>query len=74
MSSKLSAVFRERVRSRLNELDWSQQDFADELGVGKSYVSHLMTGRRNPGLDTLEAVAEILNVEPAWLISENVSV
>ncbi len=74
MSIKLSNVFRRRVRERLDELGWSQQDLADELGIGKAYVSHLMTGHRNPGLETLESVAKVLAVDASWLISENMPV
>lgn len=74
LSPKLAVVFRRKLRERLEEIEWSQQDLANQLGVGKSYVSQLMTGHRNPGLDTLESVAKAVNVEATWLISEKIAV
>jgi len=63
-----------RVRERLSELEWSQTDLANAMGVKKQYVSHLLTGFRNPGFDSLEKAAEALGVDPKDLISEKIRV
>lgn len=70
MATKLAPIFRNRLQHRLNQLGWCQRDLADKLGTTQSYVSQLVTGHRNPGLDTLEQLADILGVEASWLISE----
>lgn len=48
--------------------------FADKIGVQRSALSHVLTGRNKPGLDFLE---KILNnfprVNAHWLITGNVS-
>lgn len=70
MATKLADVFRDRVRKKLRERGWSQQDLANAMGVKKQYISHLMTGVRNPGFDSLERAAEALGCEACDLISE----
>jgi len=70
MSTRLSENFRCHVREKLSEFGWNQQDLANATGKQKQYVSFLLTGRRQPGLDTLELFAEALDVEPSWLISD----
>jgi len=47
----------------------TQSALAEKMGVSKQYISHLMTGHRNPGLDSLEKAATALGVEASWLIS-----
>ena len=68
-NNKIKNVFRVRLRQKLDEFGWNQTDLAEAMGWQPSYVSHLMTGHRAPGLDTLEKLAEVLEVKPAWLIS-----
>lgn len=60
--------FRDKVRERLSELDWTQQKLADAIGRPKQQVSNLLTGRRNPGVPMLAEFAHALKVEPGYLI------
>ena len=70
MSERLASAFSRNVRARMGELGINQQELAERLDVGKSYVSQMLSGYRRPGLDSLESFAVALNVEPADLIRE----
>lgn len=47
----------------------SQVDVADALGLANTSVSHYETGRVTPPAPTLFALAELLDVEPAALMT-----
>ena len=68
---RLSKIFVRNVRRRMAELCISQQQLSDRIGCDKSHVSSLLSGRRHPGLSSLDAFAAALRTEPAELISEN---
>lgn len=70
MSAKLANAFIRNVRARMAELGINQQELADRLNVGKSYVSQMLSGYRRPGLESLEMFAKALDMEPADLIRE----
>ena len=43
--------------------------FADILGVNRSSISHLLSGRNNPGLDFLQKVlVKFPHINPDWLL------
>jgi transcriptional regulator with XRE-family HTH domain len=52
-----------RVRSGL-----SQEDFADVIGVHRTYLGGLERGERNLTLRSLERIAERLQVDPLALL------
>ncbi len=45
-----------------NERGWSQQRLSDESGVNKATINQIERGRRSPNLETLEKLADALNV------------
>ena len=47
----------------------SQEDFAQRAGISTSYVSMLEREQRTPPLDTVEACARALRVQPLALLS-----
>jgi transcriptional regulator with XRE-family HTH domain len=47
---------------------WSQEQYAFEAGIHRTYVSDIERGARNPTILILEKLAEPLGVEPAELI------
>jgi transcriptional regulator with XRE-family HTH domain len=61
---------RDRIKSLLQQLGLSPSEFADRIGVQRSSVSHVISGRNKPSIDFLE---KILNVFPEtdsiWLIT-----
>jgi transcriptional regulator with XRE-family HTH domain len=54
----------ERLRRKL-----SQEALATKAGLSVSYISMLERGQRTPPLDTLEALARALTVQPTHLLS-----
>jgi len=52
-------------------LGLSQEAMALEAGIDRTYASQIERGIGNPSLRVICAVAEILGVEPAELLSQN---
>lgn len=59
--------FSRRLAAALDERGLTQAVLARRAGVNPSSVSHWVTGRREPDLDTINSVAGFLGVSPAWL-------
>lgn len=61
------ATFSERLKSLRHEKGWSQQRLADELKLSKSSVNMYERGEREPGFETMEAIADLFNVDMNYL-------
>lgn len=70
MSQRLAKIFIRNVRERMDELGINQTELAERLDRDKSHVSSMLSGRRHPGLQSLEAFASALRLEPSDLLSE----
>jgi transcriptional regulator with XRE-family HTH domain len=57
------------VRRLRLEKGWSQEEFADEAGIHRTYVSDIERGARNPTIRVLEKLAKPLQVTAAALIA-----
>lgn len=62
------ARFRDRFDLLKDRDGLTQASFAKKLGVTQGAISHWLTGRREPDLTDLEAIANALGVTPEWLI------
>jgi len=61
---------RERINRVISHEGLSPSKFADILGVQRSSVSHILSGRNNPGLDFLNKVlTQFPNISGDWLIT-----
>ena len=60
-----------RVKTLRMGLGLSQEAMALEAGIDRTYASQIERGVSNPSLRVICAVAEILGVEPADLLSQN---
>ena len=60
--------FSERLRFLRNKSSISQQNLADIIGISKSSINMYERGEREPGLDTLEAIADYFNVDMDYLM------
>ncbi|MEH3138783.1 MAG: helix-turn-helix transcriptional regulator [Mycobacterium kyogaense] len=70
MEGKLQrAVGRNLRRIRL-ERGYSQEAFADYMGVHRTYMGAVERGERNLTLQTLERIADFLEVDPKELLNE----
>ncbi len=72
MCDNLAEVFRENVRRRMEQLDFSQTDLAEQMGVTRSAVNQMLTGHREPGLGSLQSFAKALNTTPSKLLDERI--
>lgn len=55
-----------RVRQLRGEKSLSQQDFADAMGVSRSYLASIETGRKDPSFSFVSSLLETFDVEPNW--------
>ena len=74
MVNQMESNMTDRFRILLEQLQLSPSGFADKIGIQRSSVSHIFSGRNKPSIDFLE---KILNVYPdidvTWLITGRVS-
>jgi transcriptional regulator with XRE-family HTH domain len=47
---------------------WSQEEFADECGIHRTYVSGVERGIRNPTVTVLHKIAKALKVSAGQLL------
>ena len=56
------------VRRLREEKGWSQEAFADEAGIHRTYVSDIERGARNPTIAVVEKLAKPLGVKAGSLL------
>ncbi len=56
------------VRKLRHDKGWSQEDYADRVGIHRTYVSDIERGARNPTATVIEKLAKPLNVAPGRLL------
>lgn len=61
-----------RIQELIRKNQLNAAKFADRIGVQRSNLSHVLTGRNKPGLDFIEKVLlEFPDIDANWLISGN---
>ena len=60
-------LFGRRVRALRERAGFSQEAFANEVGIDRSHYSAIERGRTNPCLETMTAIAQTLGVPIAEL-------
>lgn len=71
---KFTMVNTEEFTKRLNKImefyDLSAASFADKIEVGRSSISHLLSGRNNPSLDFVMKITKTFpEVDLYWLLN-----
>ena len=62
-------LFRERLQAAIDSQDMTWPELAAKSGYSASYLQRLIGGHRsNPTLSCVAALAETLQVQPAWLL------
>ena len=59
--------FSDRFKQLRTERRLSQQNLADQLGFSKSSVNMYERGEREPGLESMETIADYFNVSMDYL-------
>ena len=65
------AKFSERLRQLRTARDLSQMEFSKQIGISKSSVNMYERGEREPGLETLEQIADYFNVDMDYLLGKS---
>ncbi len=65
------ASFSERFKQLRQERGLTQQELADVLKISKSSVNMYERGEREPGFETLEAIADFFNVDMNFLLGKS---
>jgi transcriptional regulator with XRE-family HTH domain len=58
-----------RVRKQRTQRGWTQEALAERVNVSTSFVGHVERGTRKASLETLVAIANVLNVSLDYLLS-----
>jgi transcriptional regulator with XRE-family HTH domain len=59
----------ERIRSLINNSSLSAGEFADSIGINRSRLSHILTGRNYPSLEIVAAILiKYPDIDSEWLI------
>lgn len=57
----------ERVKMARQELNLTQQEFGDKLGIARNTIASYEIGRREPTAQTIRSICREFNVEYIWL-------
>jgi len=68
MDGDLQRLLGRNLRNHRKEQKLSQEQFADLLGVHRTYMGGIERGERNLTLKSVERLAESLGVDPAELL------
>jgi transcriptional regulator with XRE-family HTH domain len=61
-AGRVLSEFGHRVRTKRKALGLSQEEFANEAGLDRTYISGIERGKRNAALINIEKIADALNV------------
>ena len=71
MVGDLQKVVGRNLRARRQAQGSSQEEFADAIGVHRTYLGDIERGERNISLQRLERIAEELDIEVLSLLEES---
>jgi transcriptional regulator with XRE-family HTH domain len=62
----------ERILSIIKYFNLSPSDFAEKIGVQRSSISHLISGRNKPSLEFIQKIlSRFPEINPEWILSGN---
>ena len=68
MSTDIRVRLGKRVRKLRLERGWTQVEMAEMLGVDRSYLSEIETGKKDPSLRVLKTIADGFKLTLAQLL------
>lgn len=71
MEGQLQKIVGRNLRRYRLERGFSQEAFADHMGVHRTYMGAVERGERNLTLQTLERLAEFIGVDPLELLHDD---
>ena len=70
-ATDLNQVLGHNLRLRRTRLGLSQEDFAEQCGLHRTYIGAIERGERNVTLRTLSQIAEALGTSPLDLLKRS---
>lgn len=67
----LNDIFATNVRKARNSKGWSQDELGERSGLTRNYIGEIERAEKSPTLDTVEALANALDVKPEVLITRS---
>jgi transcriptional regulator with XRE-family HTH domain len=68
-TSRTMTTFAKNVKALLKEKGLTQRQLAEAIGMDESQMSGLLNRQPNTTLETIEAIADVIGVDPGLLIS-----
>ncbi|MFN0047789.1 MAG: helix-turn-helix domain-containing protein [Cytophagales bacterium] len=60
-----------RVNQLIEKLGYNKSSFAAKIGVSQPIITHITTGRNNPGLEVIQKIlTNCPEINPEWLLLE----
>jgi transcriptional regulator with XRE-family HTH domain len=63
----------ERIRKKRQELGWTQEMLCSKVGLSKSFLSELESGKRNVSAENLYSIAQVFGVSLDFLMAGKAS-
>lgn len=61
----------QNIRKLRDAKGWSQEDFADKIGIHRTYISGIERGVRNPTIRVLDKIAKTLETKLENLVTRS---
>jgi transcriptional regulator with XRE-family HTH domain len=68
----MNAALPDRLKSARNRAGLTQTGLAEATGLSQGYIAQIEQGDKTPSLDTLNLLAEALQVTPGWLLGQGI--
>ena len=68
MATDICVRFGKRIRQLRTKRGWTQVYLAEHTGLGSVYISQLEHGKKEPGLRTVEILADSFEISPSQLL------
>jgi transcriptional regulator with XRE-family HTH domain len=68
VSTDIRVRLGKRVRFLRRERGWTQVEMAEMLGIDRSYLSEIETGKKDPSLRVLKTIADGFNLSLSRLL------
>jgi transcriptional regulator with XRE-family HTH domain len=65
VENNIKKIFGARVRALRSEKGWSQEDFAFECGLHRTYIGAVERGERNVSLENIKKIADTFKIDIA---------
>ena len=74
MDAKLNSIVADNIRRYRKLVGLSQEELGEKAGLHRTYIGSVERGERNITLDSLEEIANALQVAPVQLVIEDPNV